>query len=149
MRTVSSRWSARTTSTSTSQAIAGAACASATPSASTPRRRYAASANAINDAGQIVGSSATNANIGAHAVLWNDRLSTPIDLNDYLDMNDVGAGWVLPGASGVNNKGWIVGTSQNTLTGQSHGFLLSLVPERDGHGHSGSSRRGVFCDSDL
>ena len=115
-----------------------------------PLGRYAASASAINDVGQIVGWSATNANIDAHAVLWNDARSAPVDLNDYLDMNDIGAGWVLTSASGINGKGWIVGASKNTLTGQFHGFLLSLVPERDTSGHGNQSRRrGVLCDSDL
>jgi len=109
--------------------------------------RYEAFANAINDAGQIAGSSATNANVGAHAVLWNSSNSAPIDLNNFLDMNAVGAGWVLTSASGINNKGWIAGQSSNTLTGQSHGFLLTLVSEPD-RGNS-SRRPGVFCASDL
>ncbi len=86
-------------------------------------------ANAINNAGQVVGMSYTAGNSAAHATLWNGTTAT--DLNSFLDASAVNAGWVLSEARGINDNGWITGSAYNTLTGATHGFLLSVaaVPE--------------------
>ena len=86
---------------------------------------------AINTAGQVAGWSYT-ANGARHATLWNGAIAT--DLNSFLDVSTVGAGWVLNQATGINDIGWIVGNTSNSLLGiQSHAFLLSVaaVPEAE------------------
>jgi probable HAF family extracellular repeat protein len=83
-------------------------------------------ASAINNAGQVTG---TSSNI---AFLW-----TPIDgmlnLNNLLDAS--GAGWLLQQATDVNDAGQIVGLGTYDPDGPggvaalTHGFLLIPVPE--------------------
>ena len=77
-------------------------------------------ANAINDAGQIVGSSLyeyTGFSWTYHAVLWqNGKIN---DLNKQLPR---GSAWELTWATDINNAGQIVG--QGGIGGQSHAFLL-------------------------
>ena len=62
-------------------------------------------ANAINNAGQVVGWANTAGNV-QHAALWND--TTVVDLNRFLDVSTVDAGWVLVAANDINDKGLIV-----------------------------------------
>lgn len=76
---------------------------------------------AINDGGQITGTS------GGHAVLWDQ--TTPIDLNSFLDASIISEGWVLTAATGINEKGWIVGSAVNNQNNITHAFLLTPVPE--------------------
>lgn len=76
---------------------------------------------AINNRGQVVGTS------GSGAVLWNDNVT--VNLNQFLDAVTVDAGWVLAGASGINDKGQITGTAFNNHTGLIEAFLLTPVPE--------------------
>jgi probable HAF family extracellular repeat protein len=79
-------------------------------------------ANAINDAGQVVGESRLTGDPGpepfdffTHAFLYT---GTPgaggqmIDLDAWLDANDPaeGAKWTLDEAHGISNTGWITGT---------------------------------------
>ena len=52
-------------------------------------------------------------------------LHTPTDLNQFLSVSDVHAGWVLVQADDINDNGWIVGMASNNLTGVSHAFLLN------------------------
>jgi len=84
-------------------------------------------AKAINAAGLVVGassiSSIPNDNV---ATLW--AKGSALDLNSLLDANTLSAGWVLKEATGINDKGWIVGNAHNTITGVDHGFLLTAVP---------------------
>jgi len=76
-------------------------------------------ANAVNNAGQIVGES-YDASQTYHACLWEDGTMT--DLNDLLLP---GSGWSLLSASGINEAGWIVG--HGSVKGEIHAYLL--VPE--------------------
>ncbi len=84
----------------------------------------------INNSGQIVGYSNITDGLTTRATLWNN--TTPIDLNTLLTASDVNAGWVLVEATGINDKGSIVGTASNTLLGIPYtAFLLSPVPEAE------------------
>lgn len=80
---------------------------------------------AINNVGQIVGSSLTS-DSQHHATLWNG--TSIIDLNSLLDSSIINAGWVLYNANDINDFGWIIGSAQNSITGASTSYLLSLVP---------------------
>jgi probable HAF family extracellular repeat protein len=77
-------------------------------------------AYAINDAGQIVGSSLYNATGFTetyHAILWqNGKIN---DLNKQLPR---GSAWELTSATDINNAGQIVG--QGSIGGQHHAFLM-------------------------
>jgi probable HAF family extracellular repeat protein len=85
-------------------------------------------AMAINNAGQVAGVSNTADDEAArHATLWNGTSAT--DVNSFLDASTVSAGWILTSANGINDNGWIVGAAQNSITGQTHAFLLTPVPE--------------------
>lgn len=82
----------------------------------------------INNSNQIVGYSefATS----ARATLWTGATTT--DLNSFLDASVVSAGWVLRTASAINDRGWIVGDAYNSLSGETHAYMLSStspVPE--------------------
>ena len=83
-------------------------------------------ASGINNSGPVVGSSITSV-CTYHATIWNG--TTPTDLNNFLDASDVSAGWYLVGARDINDNGWIVGIASNTITGVTHAFLLTPVPE--------------------
>ena len=73
--------------------------------------------SAINDQNQIGGSS------GGKAALWNGPLSSPVDLNTLVPLN---SGWSLTYASGINNRGEIVGYGENP-SGLGTKFLLEPV----------------------
>jgi probable HAF family extracellular repeat protein len=66
-------------------------------------------ATAINDRGQIVGSSTTTASGDSHAVLWDD--GRIVDLGTLPDDNFGGSG-----ATAINNRGQIVGLTSGTTT---------------------------------
>ncbi len=85
-------------------------------------------ANSINNLGQIVGGSSTGYGapfINSHATLWNN--SKIIDLNSLLDATTLSEGWMLWQASGINDKGQIVGGAYNTITNAADVFLLTEV----------------------
>jgi probable HAF family extracellular repeat protein len=75
---------------------------------------------AINDRGQVVGSSGTTAPEPAsdHAFLWNR--STMVDLNDLIPAD---SNWILQSATGINNRGQITG--YGTRDGVTTPFLLT------------------------
>lgn len=75
---------------------------------------------AINDRGQIVGLSSNRLGIEGiqHATLWEN--GQIVDLNDLIP---AGAGWTLELASGVNNRGQIVGYGVHD--GRTQPFLLT------------------------
>ena len=80
-------------------------------------------ATGINESGQIVGWSMTTDDSAQHAYLYSG--GTMIDLNSLIDPN---SGWTLVWAHAINNSGQIVGEGTNE-SGETHGFLLTPVPE--------------------
>jgi probable HAF family extracellular repeat protein len=86
---------------------------------------YSSGALGINTSGQVVGYSYTSA--GSRAFIWDG--SKMLDLNSFLDGNDVNAGWVLNSASDINDKGSIIGMAYNSQLGVSRNFLLQAIPE--------------------
>jgi probable HAF family extracellular repeat protein len=90
---------------------------------SLPAPYVACSALAINRRGQIVGACDTERPFDlepVHAVLW-DPHGQVTDLNTLIEPN----GWLLIGATGVNQAGHIVGLG--TLAGQQRAWLLTPV----------------------
>ena len=86
-------------------------------------------AEGVNDAGQVVGSADTSAEL-QHAFVWEDGVMT--DLNDLLPPD---SGWVLTRAVNINEAGQIVG--RGTINGETHAFLLSPVCPGDLDGDGG------------
>jgi probable HAF family extracellular repeat protein len=84
-------------------------------------RDTSTSPSAINDAGQVVGSSGT-ADDTIHAFIWDGGIMS--DLNDLIPAE---SGWVLTDATAINSVGQIVGSGY--LHGEPRAFLLSP----DGH----------------
>jgi probable HAF family extracellular repeat protein len=82
-------------------------------------------ANAINNAGQIVGLSTVSADPGAasHAVMWSD--GQILDLNTFMSPEMLAAGWYLSEASDINEAGWVVGVARHSGLGQTRAFLLN------------------------
>lgn len=89
---------------------------------------HSSSANAINNAGQVVGYSSTPDGEG-RATLWNGVKAT--DLNSFMSLSNLDAGWVMTEATGINDNGWIIGNISNASTGEYRAFMLSVtaVPE--------------------
>ena len=80
----------------------------------------------INALGQVVGSANTIYSNVLRATLWNG--TSAIDLNSFLDTN-ISAEWLLTEAKDINDNGWIVGNATNKISGLSHAFVLTPVPE--------------------
>jgi probable HAF family extracellular repeat protein len=83
-----------------------------------------ASANSINNAGQVVGQSTIDGSLYSHAFLYTSADGT-IDLNSLIDPS---SGWTLTFATDINDAGLIVGQGTNPA-GQRHAFLLTPTPE--------------------
>jgi probable HAF family extracellular repeat protein len=83
-------------------------------------------ANAINDAGQVVGTGTipNNGQAVTHAFLLMPQNGVTSDLNSLIPS---GSGWVLTQANAINNAGQIVGTGIVSVNGQgfTHAFLLT------------------------
>jgi probable HAF family extracellular repeat protein len=77
----------------------------------------------INSKGQVIGES-TIGNGNTHAFVW-DAIGGMQDLNALIAPN---SGWVLQGATAINNEGQIVGAGTNPL-GAQDAFLLTPLPE--------------------
>lgn len=75
----------------------------------------------INNNGQIVGTR------DFAAWLWDQ--GTGSNLNEFLDMTTVNAGWYLRDATGINDSGWITGTAVNSIDGRTRAYVLTPVPE--------------------
>jgi probable HAF family extracellular repeat protein len=80
--------------------------------------------NAVNNAGQVVGSYVNDQGF-SRPLVW-DAAHGSKDLNALLDPA-TGAGWLLLAANDINNAGKIVG--QGFHDGQLRAFLLAPVPE--------------------
>jgi probable HAF family extracellular repeat protein len=78
-------------------------------------------AQAVNDAGQIVGNAFAPAPFPYHPFLWDN--GTLYDLNDLL----AGTGYFLTDVGDINNAGQIVATGM--FNGEWKGLLLSPIPE--------------------
>jgi probable HAF family extracellular repeat protein len=84
-------------------------------------------ANAINNINQIVGGSFTDdADTTFHAFL-SDGVSAMIDLTSKVTSK--AADWVLSSASGINDRGFIVGSG--VRAGDRHGFMLVPLAQGD------------------
>ena len=85
-------------------------------------------AHAINNSGQIVGTSVGEVD---SQDIWHAVLFDPTGNGNNIDLNsliDPASGWILTHANDINDYGWIVGNALDT-TGQAHAFLLKPVPE--------------------
>jgi probable HAF family extracellular repeat protein len=85
------------------------------------------SGSAINDDGLVVGwmFKGSQPNM-THAILWVGTAFT--DLNAFIDPDLKAAGWVMTNATGINNRGWIVGSMSNRNTDESSGWVLKPKP---------------------
>ena len=83
-------------------------------------------ADGINASGQVVGW-ARMPTQEAHAFLWEG----PTGMLDINTLISPGSGWLLNFALGVNDNGLIAGRGI-APDGQTHGFLLTPVPEPSG-----------------
>jgi probable HAF family extracellular repeat protein len=91
--------------------------------------QYFSTANGINDAGQVVGSSSgLGPGFHDHAVLFVNGKVT--DLNSLIAAD---SHWILESATAINNSGQIVGNG-TAPDGERHAFLLTPVdvPEPSG-----------------
>ncbi len=78
----------------------------------------------INNSGQVVGySEYSNFTSNVHATIWNG--AAPTDLNNFLSVSDVDAGWFLTTATSINDNGWIAGSAGNRVTGAQVAYLLT------------------------
>jgi probable HAF family extracellular repeat protein len=78
----------------------------------------------INNSGQVVGfSEYSNFTSTVHATIWNG--AAPTDLNNFLSVSDVDAGWFLATATSINDNGWIAGSAGNRVTGAQVAYLLT------------------------
>ena len=77
----------------------------------------------INASGQVTGYAYTTGNAAQHAFLYDDT-NGMVDLNSLIDPL---SGWVLTEAGSINDLGQITGSG--TISGQTHAFLLTPVPE--------------------
>lgn len=50
-----------------------------------------------------------------------------------LDASVANAGWVLTGANGISDNGWIVGNAYNCISHVEHAFLMTPVREPEAH----------------
>lgn len=76
----------------------------------------------INNAGQVVGESNVDVNNLGYpdAALWENGAAINLNSLPILNLGD----WKLVMATGINDKGWIVGYATNALTGENHAFKL-------------------------
>ena len=74
----------------------------------------------VNDNDLVVATGVTSNESDNRALLWKN--DTPVDLNKLVRG---GSGWVLQEATGINNKGQIVGIGSYRNT--THAFLLTLI----------------------
>lgn len=85
-----------------------------------PSYSYGEIARGINASGHVVGTSApAGGGTGSYGFLWRDGAVG--DLNRLVPGSD----WIVRGATGINNRGWIVGYGKNRTTGATGAILLT------------------------
>lgn len=86
-------------------------------------------ANDINENGQVVGWSAVAGE--GYAVLWDK--GAVLDLNKFMPSSYLADGWILAEATGINNRGQIVGIAVNHKLRLESAYLMSMadIPEPD------------------
>jgi probable HAF family extracellular repeat protein len=77
----------------------------------------------INSAGAVVGGSLVSIFGPSHAFLYTHE-SGMVDINTLINPL---SGWLLTGATAINDAGQITGSGQ--IAGEEHAFLLTPVPE--------------------
>jgi probable HAF family extracellular repeat protein len=77
------------------------------------------SIEAINNLDQMVGTS------NGRVTVWNGTAAS--DLNSFLDASTISQGWVIVSATDISDEGWIVGNASNSITGQTHAYMLSVT----------------------
>jgi hypothetical protein len=82
---------------------------------------YASAANAINNAGDIVGYN-SGFSVGVRGALWRDGVR-----RELTDLLATPGGWMITYAADINDAGWILADAE--LDGVSHAVLLKPVPE--------------------
>lgn len=79
-------------------------------------------ATELNNSDVIIGNVRQLGSTQSHLVVWRDGIA--MFLNDLLPSNCVG--WILDTATGINNRGDIIGTA--TKAGVGHAYMLQAVP---------------------
>jgi probable HAF family extracellular repeat protein len=100
----------------------------------------------INNAGQVVGDSATFNTGAQHATLWMDGKS--IDLNSLISPA-LSKYVTLERATAINVKGWIAASGTDTRTGNTHAYLLVPVAPLTVTCPTATARQGSFYSSAL
>src|SRR4051812_9961743 len=77
----------------------------------------------LNEAGQVVGTSALSSDLGQHAFLYSH--GQMMDLNNLIDP---APGIMLGDARDINDQGQILATG-DLSSGEPHAFLLTPIPE--------------------
>lgn len=98
---------------------------------------YTSTAADINQGGEIVGFQWAAGSDHAFAVIWRktaDGTYAAIDLNTLLRPEAVAAGWILVAATGINDRGDIIGAAFNPIhfgNNGNYGFVLTDSPLPD------------------
>jgi probable HAF family extracellular repeat protein len=79
-------------------------------------------ANAINESGDVVGQANITTSTGIYSVPFLYSNGKMHDLNDFLPPN---SGWTITSATGINNRGQIVGDGLLTAGGGSGGVIMN------------------------
>jgi probable HAF family extracellular repeat protein len=83
----------------------------------------------INEAGQVVGYSDITGSSDSHSHAFIYSRAKLLDLNNLVAPN---SGWILYSATGINDRGQIVGYGSGPISNNgTHGFLLTPVPVRE------------------
>jgi probable HAF family extracellular repeat protein len=85
---------------------------------------YNSGANALNDAGQVVGWSHTTAGGFAHAFITGRNGDRIMDLNSLVDMPD---GVVLIAATGINDAGQVIAEGYASIIPEPEVYALFLA----------------------
>lgn len=96
-------------------------------------------ANAVNDSGQVVGSSDTAGDAARHAFLWTQA-------GGMVDLDTLGNSW--SNARAVNNSGQVVGNMRKTAGGALHAFSWTQAGGMKDLGTLGGSESDAWAVND-